>query len=273
MKVKIQKLSPVIGAVVSGVDARNLDASAVAELEQAVADNLVVFLPNQQMTQAEHLECASLFGPIFIHPFHQEREGPEIVSMLTDDQRLPSVNVWHTDLTYVVRPPSLSFLYAREIPSVGGDTLWANMFSAFDALSEPFRELISSLSGVHDFTAVYATGKRTPSQDESELRKARELCPPVTHPLGKMDSTSGRTALYANPIYTNRIPELESSESEALLRYLFGIVPARPELTCRFRWTPNCLAIWDNRWTLHYGLADYYPARRLVERVTVSPSD
>ena len=266
---EIERLAPHIGAVIHGVDLAEIDDPTFDAVHKALLDHLVVFFRDQTMTREQHVAFGRRFGHVQIHPFHHRKDVPEIHPLENDERRPPAVNIWHTDVTYLTEPPMGSILYAREVPELGGDTLWANMYLAYETLSEPIREFIEPLRAVHDFMSTF--GKSLLERDDGieRLRKAKEEMPPVEHPVVRTHPETGRKCLFVNSTFTTRLVGLSTRESDAVLNLLYQHVAETPELTCRFRWEPGSVAVWDNRCTQHYARADYFPQRRFMERVTI----
>jgi taurine dioxygenase len=185
-----------------------------------------------------------------------------------DEKHRANSDRWHNDVTYLEKPPQAAVLYAEVIPPVGGDTLWASMYAAYEALSQPMKEFVSTLRAEHSFAKNF-----TPQRfDELGMADRRDEIyakhPPVSHPVARANPAAGRKALFINQDFTTRIEGVTPRESEALMRFLFDHM-AQPEFQVRWRWQPNTVAMWDNRWAQHCALADYFPQRRVVRRATI----
>lgn len=262
--ISVRPASPLIGAWVEGVRlGPSLAAEVVTEIKQAFADHLVLFFEGQDITPEEHRGFGRLFGQLQVHEFLPSLDGyPEIVVLENDRDRPPQVNFWHADVTFLEQPPLGSILIARQIPGCGGDTIWSSMYAAYDALSAGMQRLLDGLSALHvgqvdQYEAAY--GRR------SEPRRAP---PQAEHPVVRTHPTSGRKALFVHPAATTRIAGIPKRESDALLRMLFEHTQT-PEFQVRLSWQEGTVAFWDNRCTQHYAVADYWPDRRLMQRVTI----
>jgi taurine dioxygenase len=209
-----------------------------------------------------------MFGELEVHPFRPEGEFPEIIVMDNHkDNPVLSTDIWHSDTTFRECPTKYSILRCLKMPKVGGDTLWSDMFAAYEGLSDAMRGFIDGLSAVHDFKnfrALYGKGE----DDQKELRRMEELYPNPTHPVVRTHPVNGRKALFVSEQFTLHIVGMNRDESDALLRLLYAQVHV-PEYQFRLRWEPDTIAIWDNRSTQHYAANDYYPNRRHMERVAV----
>ncbi len=275
--ISVQPIAGALGAEVSGVNlAEPLRNSVAAELRRAFVEHLVLFFRGQRLTPEQHLAASRLFGPIVRMPYvkHMD-EYPDIIAVLKEaDERNISTfgNAWHSDFSFLEEPPLGSILYAREVPSHGGDTLFANMYEAYDALSPGMKRMLGGLRAMHS-GRPYGTGgvpndlktSRSIQIERGNAEAEREVAQPVV----RVHPESGRKALYVNAIYTVRFENMTEGESRPLLDYLYEHC-TRPEFTCRFRWETGSLAIWDNRCTLHYAVNDYDGSRRLMHRTTVA---
>ncbi len=267
---KTTPLTPAIGSVVEGVDLRApLSETDIAEFEGALGDRLVLFFENQSLTPVQQRDLAARFGPLYLHPFYPGHESaPEIMVLEHDAARRANSDRWHTDVTYLAKPPKTAVLYAEEIPEIGGDTLWANMYLAYEALTGPMKEFVGGLRAIHSFAKNFTPDRFSALGMDDRREAIYAAHPPVSHPVARTNPATGRKALFVNQDFTSHIENLSARESEALLRFLFEHMSA-PEFQVRWRWSAGTVAMWDNRWTQHCALADYFPARRLVRRATV----
>jgi len=269
--VKVKPVTPSIGARVSGFDlAGDLSDVIVAGIRGALDRHLVLFFEDQVLDPVQQRDFAARFGPLYTHPFYPGHEkAPEIMVLFHDENRRPHSDRWHNDVTYLETPPQASVLYSEEIPAIGGDTLWANMYAAFEALSHPMKDLVSQLRAVHSFAKNF-TPERFSALRMDGLRDAMYAAhPPVSHPVARTNPESGRKALFVNQDFTTHIEGVPARESEAILHFLYDHM-AQPEFQVRWQWQPHTVAFWDNRWTQHCALADYYPNRRCVRRATIA---
>jgi len=267
--IEVRPIAGAIGAEIHGVDtARPLEGEVVSEIRRAFLDHLVIFFRNQKLTPQEQLAFAQRFG----HPMEYPQlkglpECPLITPVIKlEHERLNFGGVWHSDTTYLERPPMASMLYAVEIPPYGGDTLFANQYLAYETLSEGLKETLAGLVGVNSSTKADASKTR-----EDRLRAAgAELKVFVEeHPVVRTHPETGRKALFVNVGHTTQIKGWTQQESQPLLDYLFEH-QVRPEFTCRFRWETGSLAFWDNRCTQHNPVNDYHGFRRVMHRITLA---
>jgi taurine dioxygenase len=265
----IEPLTPSIGAEISGLDLRkSLDEATLDALYGALLDHLVLFFRDQSLPPAAHLAFAETFGEIDRpHPVYPHAEGhPNVVLLENGPDRKPDTNEWHTDLTYYENPPFASILHALEVPACGGDTLWASMYAAYEALPAEIKSHLEGREAIHDmgdFRNDFLAGGGVPALDEAMARTGSAV-----HPLVPRHPVTGRPHLYVSQPFTRLVVGMNARESDRLLRYLFDHIE-RPEFQVRFRWRPGALAIWDNRVTQHYAVNDYLPQRRRMHRVTV----
>jgi len=237
-----------IGACVTDIDLRLLDQSLFAAVLDAWRRNLVLFFPGQHLSPSEQRDFARWFGELEVHPLTEKLDGVPEVTLLHSD-RGGRADVWHSDVTFNESPPIAAVLQQISGPLAGGDTMWANQHAAFESMSAPMQEFLRGLTAIH--TAW--------PQGHPELKAERPIV--IRHP------ETGRESLAVNRLFTTRIPQLEQSESDALLAHLFSWGD-RPEFTCRWTWSPGDVAIWDNRCTRHYAIGDY-DTERIMHRVTV----
>jgi len=262
-------LTPTIGAEIEGVDLRRpLDARTVAALRKALLDWKVLFFRDQDITIDQHLAFSRNFGALEVHPFAPPTPGyPEVLSITHNENNKGKENTWHSDVTWRAEPSLGSILRAVEIPPVGGDTLFADMYAAYDGLSDEVKARVDGAVAVHDF-AHFRTWKRMSGATEAEIEALNAQFPMVEHPVIRTHPETGRKAIYVNLAFTQHIVGMEKAESDKLLRHLYAQA-AIPEYQCRFRWTKNAIAFWDNRASQHYAASDYFPAVRKMQRVTV----
>ncbi len=275
---QIRKVAGTLGAEVTGVDlAEPVNAATAAALHQALTDHLVIFFRDQQLTPEQHLAVSRIFGKLSRVPYVTPMaEYPDIIAVLKEaDERKISTfgNAWHSDFSFLEEPPMGSVLYGREIPDFGGDTLWSNMYEAYEALSPGMQKMLLGLKAVH-IGRPYGTTAAMPEglKGSRSIRMERnnpEADRETLHPVVRLHPESGRKALFVNSIYTVRFEGMTEAESRPLLDFLYAHA-IRPEFTCRFRWRSGSLAVWDNRCTLHYAVNDYDGSRRLLHRTTVA---
>jgi taurine dioxygenase len=259
-----------IGAEIRGLDVgTDLADETVAEIRRAWLDHCVVFFCDQALTSDRFLAFARRIGEPVEYPFVKGIEGyPEIITV----SKLPgeTVNfggIWHSDTVYLDRPPMATMLVAREVPPRGGDTMYANMYAAYEALSPGMQRLLGGLRAVNSSALADVSKTREDRIRDSGTRDEREFV--SEHPVVRTHPETGRKALYVNVAHTARFVDMTEDESRPLLRYLFEH-SVRPEFTCRFRWRAGSLALWDNRCAMHYPINDYHGYTRTMHRITLA---
>jgi len=265
----VRPVAGALGAEIHGVDlSRPLAPATVAALRAALLDHLVIFFRGQKLTPAQQLAFARAFGePVEYPQLKGLPEFPMITPVVKlEHERVNFGGIWHSDTTYLERPPMGSMLYAIEVPPQGGDTLFANQVLAYETLSEGLRRALDGLVGVNTSTKAAASKTR-----EDRLRAAGEALKVLVgeHPVARTHPETGRKALFVNVGHTERFRGWSEEESRPLLEYLFAH-QVKPEFTCRFRWEPGSLAFWDNRCTQHNPVNDYHGFRRVLHRVTLA---
>ena len=275
--ITVQPVAGSLGAEVSGVDlAAPLSNTAAAEIRRAFTENLVLFFRDQRLTPEQHLAFSGLFGRLCRMPYIKHMDDyPDIIAVLKEaDERKISTfgNAWHSDFSFLEEPPLGSILYAREVPSHGGDTLFANMYEAYDALSAGMKRMLLGLKAMHSGKPYGQGGLPKDLKTSRSIgieRNKPEADREIAHPVVRLHPESGRKALFVNAIYTTRFEDMSEAESRPLLDFLFQHVQ-RPEFACRFRWAEGSLAVWDNRCTVLYAVNDYDGSRRMMHRTTVA---
>jgi taurine dioxygenase len=267
-KLRVAPLTACIGAEVHGVDLRGeLSPGQIEALEGALLEHLVLFFRDQSITPEQQIAFSARFGELLVHPFGPiHPDYPEIIVL---DQVRPvgeGTDIWHADTTYLEEPPLGSVLRAVELPPVGGDTYFGNMFAAYEALSPEIREMIGGLRAVHDI-AVPLVRAEAYGDSKLSLAEARAQWPPTTHPVVRTHPVSGRKALYVTRNATTHIEGLSERENEWLLPLLCDQVRS-PAFQCRFHWEQDSIAFWDNRGSQHYAVPDY-DVRRVMHRTTL----
>lgn len=271
MPMHVRPLTPTIGAVIEGVDlARGVSADLAAALRQELLKHQVLFFEGQDLTPVQHRDFAARFGALHTHPLYPGvPEAPELFTLDNHAGNPTDNDAWHTDVTFIETPPMGSILHARLLPPNGGDTIWANMKAAYEALSPTLRSFLETLDAVHDFARGFPQrGIVANAAGADKHAQALAEHPPVLHPVVRTHPETGEDALFVNFGFTERIKGLRRKESDAILHMLFEHV-TRPEFQVRWRWTPNAIAFWDNRITQHYAVNDYLPARRVMIRATI----
>ena len=272
----LRPLTVGFGAEIHGVDlARDLDAETLSALRKAMADYGVLFFRDQDLSPAAHLSFSRRWGRINVNRFFRALdEHPEIAEVRKEpDQKINIGGGWHTDHSYDEIPAMGSVLVARELPSAGGDTLFADMAAAYDSLSEGLKTTLRGLRATHSSRHVFGVQSVTTADGAAgdigeRLGNADAATQDVVHPMVIRHPDSGRRVLYVNPGFTIGIEGWTTAESFALLKFLYKHATV-PERTLRFSWREGSVAFWDNRRTWHYALNDYHGERRLMHRITL----
>jgi taurine dioxygenase len=268
--IEVDKIAGALGAEISGVDlARDLDDDTFAAIRRIWLDNCVVFFRNQDLPPAQFLAVAKRLGEPIEYPFVKGLDGfPEIIAVTKlEHEKVNFGGIWHSDTSYLETPPMATMLIAREVPPVGGDTLFANQYLAYETLSDGMKRLLDGLVGVN--TSAKADSTRTREDRVRDSGKAEARKEYVgEHPVVRTHPETGRKALYVNVAHTVRFKDMTEEESKPILDFLYRH-QARPEFTCRFHWEPGSIALWDNRCAQHNPVNDYHGHRRVMHRITL----
>ncbi|WP_432165517.1 TauD/TfdA dioxygenase family protein [Streptomyces sp. bgisy031] len=262
----IRPLTPHIGAEISGVDlSQPIGDELAAELRQALLEWKVIFFRDQHRFASEHhVALAAVWGEPEVNPFFPKGDTVGVSRLAKDAMAIGNENIWHSDHSFMAAPALGSVLRAVEVPPAGGDTMWADMAVAYDNLSEEMKARIDGLTAVHDWVPSWGA-----LMTEEQVARMRKALPAVEHPVVVRHPQSGRKVLYVNEPFTTRIVGLSDAESRELLDEL--VLQARiPEFQVRFHWQPDSVAIWDNIAVQHYAINDYYPQRRVMERIAIA---
>jgi taurine dioxygenase len=263
--IHVRPLTPVIGAEVEGVDlSGELSNHQFAEVRRALLEHHVIVFRDQHLSAEEHKRFGRCFGRLHVHPLQAMKEGDKerLEVKASKSSKYVAGEGWHSDVTCDAEPPMGSLLYLEQTPDIGfgGDTLFANMYLAFEMLSAPMRAFLETLTAVHDGAIPWVQGYGYRPNQEFQVNE---------HPVVVRHPDTGRKVLYVNRGFTSHIPQLARFESAALLETLYRHIETQPALTCRVRWTPNSLVFWDNRCTQHQAIWDYYPLDRSGHRVSI----
>lgn len=270
MTATVRKLTAGCGAEVLGVDLRRLSNSEMETVRDAYRDHGVIFFRDQQLTPEEHIAFARRWGEIDINKFFPANgQYPEIAEVRKEKEQKTNIGgAWHTDHSYDPTPAMGSILVARELPEEGGDTLFSNMYAAYEALSDGMKKTLGGMKAVHSNALAFGAAGFYKNSDQAGGFKGERLIGEAVHPVVITHPLSGRKALYVNPAFTTHFEGWNAFDSKPLLDYLYAHA-VRPEFTCRFQWREGSVAFWDNRATWHYAVNDYHGERRLLHRITI----
>ncbi len=268
----IKRLSPSIGAELHDIDLKkDLSQEEKDHIYNALLTYKVIFFRDQNITTEEHLRFGKYFGELEVHPFAplgaNMEDHPEVLRITHNKENKPRENAWHSDVTWRLEPSLGSILRMIETPPVGGDTLFANMEAAYENLPDEIKDKLDGTFAVHDF-AVFRNALIKRGKSPEEIEELNKKFPKPTHPVIRTHPDTGKKSIYVNVAFTTHIEGLSDEESKMMLNYLYN-QSSVPEYQCRFKWEENSIAFWDNRACQHYASADYWPATRRVERVTV----
>ena len=269
-EIAIAPLSPSIGAEISGLDlGEGLSPQTVSRLRQALLKHGVIFFRGQDLSPGELMAFAANFGEAVEYPFvNGLKDFPLVVPILKREGETRNFGgIWHSDTAYLGEPPMATILHAKELPPLGGDTLFANMYAAYEALSDGMKAMLAPLKALNSGATQTAAETRKDRIEDSG-KDAGALETEAFHPVVRTHPETGRKALYVNPGHSVRFDAMTEAESAPLLKFLFGH-QIRAEFTCRFTWSPGAMAFWDNRCTQHYPVNDYHGHKRLLHRITL----
>ena len=267
----VRPVAGALGAEIAGVDlAKELTDEVVAAIRSAWLEHLVIFFRDQPLSPADFLAFARRFGEPVEYPFVKGLEGfPEIIPVLKlENEHVNFGGVWHSDTTYLDIPPMASMLVARDVPPAGGDTLFANMYLAYESLSAGMRRMLDGLVAVGSSSKADASRTREDRIKDSARADAKQEYV-ASHPVVRVHPETGRRALYVNVAHTIGFAGMTAEESAPVLDFLFRHL-SKPEFTCRFRWRPGSIAFWDNRCAQHNAINDYHGHRRSMHRITLA---
>jgi taurine dioxygenase len=268
--IQVAPIAGALGAEIAGVDlGADIAEETVAEIRKAWLEHLVVFFRDQALDSDEFLAFARRIGEPVEYPFVKGIEGyPEIIAVMKLPQETVNFGgIWHSDTAYLERPPMGTLLLAREVPPRGGDTMWSNMYAAYEALSPGMQRMLDGLQAVNSSGLADVSKTREDRLREQGSEPEEEYL--AEHPVVRTHPETGRKALYVSVAHTARFVDMTEDESRPLLRYLCEH-SVRPEFTCRFRWRAGSLAMWDNRCTMHNPINDYHGYTRTLHRITLA---
>jgi taurine dioxygenase len=269
--VSVTKVGAYLGAEIGGVDLRRpLSDAQLKAVDDALVEHELIIFRDQEISSDNLMDFGRRFGELTVHPFapNEGKNAPELIKFRNDEKTPPfGTDVWHSDETFRAEPPMATILCAKEVPAVGGDTMFASMTAAYDGLSDRMQQHIAGLESVHDmkpFRPLFGTS----NEERRKLQHFELMYPPQLHPVVRIHPVSGRKVLFVNPQFTIAIDGMNERDSQRLLDALFHQALV-PEYQFRLHWRPHTIAMWDNRSTQHYAIHDYYPQRRYMERVTI----
>jgi alpha-ketoglutarate-dependent taurine dioxygenase len=272
-QIEVRPIAGTIGAEIHNVDvSRDLDDTTIADIRKALLDHCVIFFRNQKLDAERHKAFTRRFGKIFIHPNYKGMQAdPEIIVITREpgDKKIVGEE-WHADTTMMPEPPMGAILYAIEVPPYGGDTLFANQYQAYEALSDGMKRLLSGLKALHSDRKVAGPAANKNAFRATKVREDADWRETVSaHPVVVAHPETGRPLLYVNASYTYGFEDMTEEESRPLLDYLLDH-GHRPEFTCRFRWETGSIAFWDNRVCKHLAIHDAGPFRRVMQRTQIA---
>ncbi len=269
----LEPLSGALGADISDIDLATVGDNAAAELRAALNQHLVLFFSDQSITSEQQLALAARFGTVIDHPFVTSlADHPGIIEIVKEaGEEHNWGGGWHADMTFTPEPPLGAVLCAREVPPWGGDTLFANLQLAYDALSGGMKDMLDGMTALH-----YSGEAEVYSKNYESMHLREDVTEEFSeHPVVRTHPETGRKGLFVNRVFTRRFAGMTRAESQPILDFLHDH-SERPEFTCRFRWRNDAVAIWDNRAVMHNALSDYHPGRmgqgyrRCLHRATIA---
>ena len=265
----VKRLSPSIGGEIHGVDLSKPLGSELKELiYEALLVYKVIFFRDQNISTEEHINFSKNFGELEIHPFAPKKEDfPEVLVITHNKNSKGRENTWHSDVTWRKEPSLGSVLRMIQKPAHGGDTLFADMYAAYDGLPDHVKEKLDGAIAVHDF-ANFRNRLIKEGKSAEEIQAFNEEYPMPEHPVIRTHPDTQKKVIYVNAAFTQYIKDWEEKDSKEMLTYLYSRASV-PEYQCRFAWEENSIAFWDNRACQHYANSDYWPNIRKVERVTI----
>ena len=266
---EVNRLSPTIGGEILGIDLSKALTSEVKDLiYEALLVYKVIFFRDQDLTTEEHLDFSNNFGELEVHPFAPHKEDfPEVLKITHNKKSRGRENTWHSDVTWREKPSLGSVLRMIEKPDHGGDTLFADMYAAYDDLNDDIKDTLEGAIAVHDF-AGFRDRLIKEGKSQEEIEAFNEKYPMPEHPVIRTHPDTKKKVIYVNRAFTQYIKGWQKQDSDSMLEFLYSRASI-PEYQCRFKWENNSIAFWDNRACQHYAASDYWPNIRKVERVTI----
>ena len=278
-EIEVRPIANALGAEIHGIDlSRELDDATFTAVRQALHDHLVIFFRDQKITPYQHLAFGRRFGEVETHAYAKGLAShPEILPVIkeAEDRAANFGGIWHSDVAFHKTPPMGQILYALDVPEAGGDTIFVNMYRAYEALSNTMKDLLSDMKAVHTGQRSYGASNSQVTLRQENFSKSMDVKvkedaeEEMVHPIVRTHPETGRKSLYISAISVQRFNSMTKEESRPLLRFLKEHAQ-RPEFTCQFCWKRHSIAFWDNRCTQHYALNDYHSHRREMHRVTIA---
>lgn len=276
----VRPMAGSLGAEIHGIDLRaGIDKATIDAIEKALLEHLVIFLPEQDISPEQHIAFGQSYGSLTTdHPSYLPTLDEHREVVVLSGQEGGRADLWHTDITISPEPPMGSILHMRTSPEYGGDTMFANMYAAYDALSDKMKVYLEGLVAHHDIMGTlkaimreytgHKTADSTPAESDGLAGLAKMDLPTAIHPVVRTHPKTGRKCLFVNPTFTSHIVNLPAAEGDAVLDFLYKH-SVQPEFLCRRRWKEGDIGFWDNRCTMHYAVADYADSPRVIHRVTI----
>ena len=265
--IKIQKYSPNLGAIITGVDlSEEINEDQFEDIYKAFLDNQVLFFQNQnEILPKVHLKLGKLFGELHVHPAAPSMPGyPEIFEIHAHkNSKVANGEFWHSDVSCDIEPPLGTMLQLHILPETGGDTMFSDMYSAYNELSDKYKSLLNGLVAIHESEHLYS-GR----YEDRGVNRDNIKTPVANHPLIRTHPITGKKAIYVNRTFTTGIEGMNKNESSSILEFLFEHCE-HVNFQIRYRWNKNDMAFWDNRCTMHRAIWDYWPNERKGRRVTI----
>ena len=266
---KVEKLTPNIGAIIRNINLNEKISSEVIEqLKETFYSNLVIFIENQDLSPTKFIEFSKNFGELGAYPFVKGMDDfPEIVEVRKNkEEKINFGGLWHTDTSYLLEPPASSMLYAKKVPPVGGDTLFSNMYLAYENLTPAFKTILSKLKAYNTAKKADAAVTRT-HRIADNPKDAASVETNAYHPIVRTHPVTKKLSLYCSNAHTTHIKGMSNEESQGILQFLFA-QQTKEEYTCRYKWKKGTIALWDNIACQHNALNDYHGFERIMYRIT-----
>ena len=269
--IDVKPLSGYVGAEINGINLKQISEEQFKEIKIAFGEYGVIFFRNQKLLPEEEIKFAELWGKININRFFTNLEGyPKIALVSKEPNQKNNIGgAWHTDHTYDLEPALGSILFAHQVPKKGGDTLFSNMYEAYESLSDGLKDILKNMYARHSSRHVFGISRSEKNDDTvGRIKNSDKANQDAIHPVVITHPETGRKALFVNPTFTLGFEGWSDDESSSLLKYLY-LHSTKPEFTCRFKWEKGSVAFWDNRSTWHLAVNDYHGERRLMHRITI----